>query len=118
MECLKCGRETDQTFCEKCRENMQKYPVKLGTVVQLPRKRKDTVPKRSKRHVQITPEMQIEQHRKTIRSLIRWILFLLIVIVLLGVLSFRLYKRSKQPLLGQNYSTVTQPTETAEAETQ
>ena len=40
MGCLKCGRETDQTFCESCRETMKKYPVKPGAVVILPRERK------------------------------------------------------------------------------
>ena len=39
MKCLKCGRETDQTFCQACREEMEKYPVKPGTIVLLPKER-------------------------------------------------------------------------------
>ena len=37
MKCVKCGRDTDQTFCESCRDDMARYPVKPGTIVQLPK---------------------------------------------------------------------------------
>ena len=38
MSCLRCGRETaeNQVFCKLCLEDMEKYPVKPGTTVQLP----------------------------------------------------------------------------------
>ena len=37
MKCLKCGRETDQTFCDQCREEMDRCPVRPGTIIQLPK---------------------------------------------------------------------------------
>ena len=112
MECLKCGRETDQTFCEGCRAVMAKYPVKPGTVVQLPKRRTEDYWKRTaKRHTQITPEMQIDQLKQKNRRL--WgtlITFVLLTALLCGAV-YHLYKRSKLPAVGQNYSTVTTPTE-------
>ena len=41
MNCLKCGRETqeDNVFCQACLLEMQKYPVHADTVVLLPRRK-------------------------------------------------------------------------------
>ena len=50
MYCMKCGREIEdgQAFCGDCLAVMEKYPVKPGTAVILPKRRRDlTVMKRS-----------------------------------------------------------------------
>ena len=38
MNCLKCGKKTGKTeaFCQECMEVMERYPVKPGTVAQIP----------------------------------------------------------------------------------
>lgn len=110
MECLKCGRETDQTFCEGCRAVMAKYPVKPGTMVQLPKRREDRR-HLAKRRIQITPEMQIEQLKQTNRRLWGTLITFVILTALLCGAVYHLYKQSKLPALGQNYSTVTTPVE-------
>lgn len=109
MECLKCGRETDQTFCTQCREVMQRYPVKPDTAIQLP-KREESVRRPVRKKAPLTPEMRIEQLKGTIHSLWRMIFALLLVITLLATACCWLYRQRKVPVLGQNYSTVTQPT--------
>lgn len=42
MYCLKCGKETeaDNVFCAGCLEVMEKYPVKPGTAVYIPSRKK------------------------------------------------------------------------------
>ena len=38
MSCMRCGKETkeDQAFCDECLEEMEQYPIKPGTPIQLP----------------------------------------------------------------------------------
>lgn len=83
MYCLKCGNETqeEKVFCQACLETMERYPVKPGTVLHLPRQsdptpqRKPTNPKRP-----VTAEEQISYLKKTVR---RMALLLLIAVAAL-----------------------------------
>lgn len=112
MNCLKCGRETDQTFCECCREEMARYPVKPGTIVQLPKDRAASSPRDNRDWRNGIPlETQIENQKKTIRRLYRTVavLFVLLAGMTFGV--FRLLGGETQPRPGQNYSAVTKPSE-------
>lgn len=112
MTCLKCGRETDQTFCESCREVMERYPVKPGTIVQLPKDRSAAYTRRSQSwRTMVTPEMQIENQKQTIRRLTVVVFVLSILLLIAGFALFRALGRSGQPPVGQNYSTVTKNTE-------
>ncbi len=49
MSCMRCGKETDegQVFCTECLEDAERHPIKPGTPVQLPKRRKHTAPKRT-----------------------------------------------------------------------
>ena len=110
MKCLKCGRETDQTFCEKCRAEMEKYPVKPGTIVLLPKERPSNK-KPQPRHQAVPPEETVRSQRRIIRRLSRAVAVLLVLLVLTGVAIVQLVQRSAKPAVGQNYSTVTKPPE-------
>lgn len=110
MKCLKCGRETDQTFCPVCREEMKKYPVKPGAIVLLPKER-PSVRKQPNRHPAVPPETVIQNQRRTIRRLGRGFAALLVLTVLMGAVIVRLVEKSSRPPVGQNYSTVTKPSE-------
>lgn len=111
MKCLKCGRETDQTFCQDCREEMARYPVKPGTIIQLPKDRSAAYLRRSPNwRAQISPEDKIAQQKRTIRRLSRAVAVLVALILILGFVIFRILKGPVQPPVGQNYSTVTKPT--------
>lgn len=108
MKCLKCGRETDQTFCGECREEMEKYPVKPGAILLLPKERPSAA-KQSPRHTPTPPEVIVTRQQRLIRRLSCAFASLLVLLVLLGILTVRLLKQSAQPPLGQNYNTVTRP---------
>ncbi|MDY4222041.1 MAG: hypothetical protein SOX71_06035 [Candidatus Faecousia sp.] len=112
MKCLKCGRETDQTFCESCREDMARYPVKPGTIVQLPKDRASSSPRDNRSwHNGISMEEQIAGQKRTIRRLSRVIAVLALLLLGMGVTMFLLLRGGAQPKPGQNYSAVTKPTE-------
>ena len=112
MKCLKCGRETDQTFCESCREDMARYPVKPGTIVQLPKDRASSSPRDNRSwHNGISMEEQIAVQKRTIRRLSRVIAVLALLLLGMGVTMFLLLRGGTQPKPGQNYSAVTKPTE-------
>ena len=118
MKCLKCGRETDQTFCQACRKEMERYPVKPGTIVQLPKDRSAAYIRRSTNwRAMVPPEEQIEKQKRTIRRLGSAVAALLVLLVGLGFVIVQLLRHPGQTPLGQNYSTVTKPTEDVTAPT-
>lgn len=108
MNCMKCGREFQEqgVFCRDCLEEMEKYPVLPGTVVQLPRHREQIPFRRTlKRHVP-SAEEQLAKLRKTVAIL----LLLLMICVGLIVLMFNPtmhYIGHDHFAIGQNYSSVT-----------
>lgn len=119
MKCLKCGRETDQTFCESCREEMNRYPVKPGTIIQLPKDRSDSYARRnSSWRAMISPETQVENQKRTIRRLGKSVVVLAVLLLVLGFALVRIITNSSQPPVGQNYSAVTKPTDTSEDATE
>lgn len=119
MNCMKCGRETtaEQVFCDDCRLEMEKYPVKPGTVVLLPRRREYVAPKKaSKRHA-----IPLEEQVRILKNRARWLLILLLVcvaLILAMVYPSVQYLMEDHFKIGQNYTsitTTTAPTETTEA---
>ena len=112
MNCLKCGRETDQTFCECCREEMARYPVKPGTIVQLPKDRAASSPRDNRDWRNgISLETQIENQKRSIRRLRRAVLVLALLAAGMGISMFWTLEGENQPRPGQNYSAVTKPSE-------
>lgn len=106
MECIKCGRDTDQSFCTECREQMKKYPIKSGTVVLLPGKRED--PRRvPKKKAPPTPEEQVVSLKKTLRRFRRVVAVLLVLLLLSAGACYFFYNRSRAPRPGQNYTAIT-----------
>lgn len=118
MNCLKCGRETpaEQVFCEECLLEMEKYPVKPGTVVLLPRNRDPVLQKKILKRRAVSIEEQLKSARKRIKTLS--VAFLLVLILaLLMIYPSALYLKSRQQKIGQNYTAITStaaPSEAAE----
>ena len=120
MGCMKCGRDVSagQVFCDRCLEEMEKYPVKPGTVVRLPRRRETTVNKKthSRRKTQIPPEEQVKHLKKILRKLVATVIFLSLLLGAAGYFTVvHLLENQATFLPGQNYSSVTDG-ETTEAE--
>ena len=112
MNCMKCGQETEneQVFCQHCLQIMEKYPVRPGTVVLLPRRREAVVKKVVKRHT-IAPEEQIKALRKQLAIL--WIVLVVCLAAIVLMMNPTLhYALDKHVEIGQNYTTVTTTTST------
>lgn len=110
MACLKCGKEAEGTFCTDCLAEMERYPVRPNTAIHLPPPNA-SVRRNSHKRIEKSAEEQIPGLKKRIYRL--WIAVLVLCVlnvgmVVYGVLHFRSHQK---PLLGQNYSTVTHPTE-------
>ena len=76
--CMKCGRELKPgaVFCENCRTEMEKYPVKPGIVVLLPNRHGQHQKQSQRRkYPTVSPEEQVAKLKKRITSL--WIALIL-----------------------------------------
>ena len=108
MGCIKCGRETvsEQVFCPECSAEMEKYPVRPGTVVQLPNRKNITSTKRHTKK-RSTP---LEEQVKTLTKRCRTLTILLIVAVLVAIalaIPAAEHLTEGHFKIGQNYTTVT-----------
>ncbi len=113
MGCMKCGRETvnEQAFCPDCVAEMKNYPVRPGTVVQLPRRSAHNSPKKQPKKRTIPPEEQIKILKKRIFHLTLALVLAIGITVACAVPAVK-YLLNSQPKPGQNYTTVTVPTDT------
>ncbi len=85
MPCLKCGRkqEDGQAFCAPCLENMNNYPVKPGTPVQLPPSQTvQPAKQKGKKHRERKPEDEVRRLRNSVRLLS---LILIVLLVAFGL---------------------------------
>ena len=115
MNCMKCGRETQEetVFCQDCLAEMAKYTVQPGTVVLLPRRREPSlIKKMPKRHVPTAEEQVI-----VLRKWVMWLSILLAICIVAIVLMFNPtmhYVLDEHVEIGQNYSSIiTTTTQTA-----
>ncbi len=94
MNCAKCGRELQENapFCGKCLAGMEAYPVKPGTVIQLPQRAAAPSKKSAPRRKSLPPEELVVRQRKTIR----WLALAVFCLVLLLGLSVALLFRVTQ----------------------
>ena len=116
MNCMKCGRETEneQVFCQDCLQVMEKFPVRPGTVVLLPRRREPSVIKKNiKRHVP-SAEEQVKILRKRVLTLTLLLIMCIVAIVLMYKPTMH-YVLDEHVEIGQNYSTMTNTTSSAPA---
>ncbi len=112
-ECMKCGREicAEQVFCDECLAEMDKYPVKPGVVVMLPRRRAQAAKEKParRRQNQVPPEEQIKLLKKRLRiqRIALALLGLLLAASMWLQISYQLEKKENKLLPGQNYSAET-----------
>lgn len=109
MSCLKCGKNTEekQAFCSECLALMEKYPVKPGIAIHLPRR--DSIVQEKKaviRHREPTAAEQLTHLQKTVRWLLGMIAILSILLLLTaGMLLHIMSKDSPAGNIGRNYTT-------------
>ena len=107
MNCMKCGREIPegQVFCEGCLSEMEKYPVKPGTIVQLPVQPPVTEIRKTRYPKKRTPEERIHRLRTALRVLLGVTACLLIALVITVNLLVQSMRQQHKLPVGQNYST-------------
>ena len=108
MQCVKCGRdvESGEVFCEICREEMEKYPVRPGTAVVLPHRPERNAPKRPAKRLP-TQEEQLVKCRKLNRLLATLLVIYMVVAAGLALWCVSLYSKYEGRYLpGQNYSAI------------
>lgn len=107
MNCMRCGREIEeeQVFCADCLANMEKYPVKPGTAVQLPR-RQTAAPMRkaAPRKKTLTLEEQVLKLKKQVKRLVVCLVLLLLIAAALAYPAAVHLLETRDFLPGQNYS--------------
>ena len=107
MQCLRCGRETeeDHVFCFLCEAVMMKHPVKANAVVNIPERSVRSRNVQSRR--QQRPEEDHEQFHRTIMQLRLWVCMLMAALMLcVGVLTWQELNREEEHSIGQNYHSV------------
>ena len=110
MNCMKCGREVEegQVFCLDCLKEMEKYPVRPGTVVLLPKRTDSAFQKKApaKRRTAPTSEEQVRSLKVRLRMVtVFWMVTLVLLAALLYPSVRDLIEDQKiQP--GQNYTSI------------
>ena len=111
MNCIKCGRELDceGVFCAECLADMERHPVKPGTVVLLPpRHPEQAVKKQSRKRRTLTSEEQIKRLKRRNRILV---VILFLTLTAAGILGYAareaIGQLDIQQFWGQNYSSIT-----------
>ena len=110
MFCMKCGREVDegQVFCIDCLKEMEKHPVRPGTVVLLPKRDEAHFVRKSqsKRRAAPTPEEQIKILKTRLRIVNAMLLVSLVLMAMLIYPAAKQLLEENRILPGQNYNTV------------
>ena len=110
-QCLKCGKKPAQhaVFCNECLEVMERYPVKPGTVIHLP-KRPNLPSPSTKEFEEPNLAARVADQRKLIHRLTSVIAGLSVLLVILSVLLMHTLDNQPQaPAIGKNYTTATKP---------
>ncbi len=107
MACLKCGKKTkgEQSFCPRCLEVMEGYPVKADVHIQLPNRPETSGKKAPRKRRILSYEEATILWRKRTRRLAAVVL---VLAILLGAAAFLLVREwifeEKIPV-GQNFTT-------------
>lgn len=111
MNCMRCGKETtgNNVFCPECLAEMEKYPVKPGTVIQIPVRSAEPEPRKPARRKKEPPiEVQLASMRSLVRNLTAMVIASVTALaVVTGMLLYVLFQPdpADQVPMGRNYST-------------
>lgn len=114
VNCMRCGKENKgkDVFCPDCLSDMERYPVKPGTVIHIPA-HKGLEDRQQRRKKELTAEEQLAIAEKQILNLKRWLVVMTTVAALLGTLLYfsittpRAQNQEQNPQV-RNYTSMTQ----------
>ena len=112
MNCMKCGRETveSEVFCTECLMDMEKHPVRPGTLISLPQRKEESAPKKSlgRRKAALPLEEQVKRLKKTVRRQTVAVVVLILLLLAAGHFAgMYLVEATAEFLPGQNYQAIT-----------
>ena len=115
---MRCGNETEgkAVFCPECLEEMERYPVKPGTLIHIPVRSEPDSRKTAKKRRELTVEEQLANAQHLLKALFITTLCLLGALIVTGtLLLFSLSNtveqpEETQPPQGRNF-TIIAPTE-------
>lgn len=112
MYCLKCGREIEgqQVYCDGCLEIMDRYPIKPGTPVQLPKKNPIITQKKQSRRNTPSLEEQLRRMRRMVSVLILLLLGVSLVASYFIYQYFQPEQVAEEPSPGQSWSVASDET--------
>ena len=73
MECLRCGKSTNNVFCESCLAETEKYPVTPGTPINIPDRETYFAVKRANKPKR---KATVEERNTSLRRLSKFLLIL------------------------------------------
>lgn len=110
MNCMKCGVEIPeyQVFCDHCLALMQKYPIKPGAHIHLPKRALavSDIKRPAKKKRALSPEEQISALKlKILRMRLAIVILSFVVCVVSGFLVLKIYNtQNTTPTTGRNYT--------------
>lgn len=107
MACLKCGKKTkgEQSFCSRCLEVMEDYPVKADVHIQLPNRPETSGKKAPRKRRVLSYEEATILWRKRTRKLAAVVLALTILLGAAAFLLVREWLSEEKIPVGQNFTT-------------
>lgn len=107
MACLKCGKKTkgEQSFCSRCLEVMEDYPVKADVHIQLPNRPETSGKKAPRKRRVLSYEEATILWRKRTRKLAAVVLVLTILLGAAAFLLVREWLSEEKIPVGQNFTT-------------
>ena len=99
MNCMRCGKETAEKaiFCPECLEEMERYPVKPGTLIHIPARPESEVKKTQKKKRDIPVEEQLAHAQQMIQALFVTVLCLMGALVISGILLVLSFSNNIEP---------------------
>ena len=96
MNCIKCGVEVpeNQTFCQSCLAEMEKYPVRPDITVTLPHRTEASInKKKNRRQRPLSPEEQLRRTRYNLRLTRLALVAVFICFLLVSAMFFQYLQR-------------------------
>lgn len=118
LKCMRCGKDTEDraVFCPECLADMERHPVKPGTIIRIPVRQEHDTRKPTKKNWDLSLEEQLEAVQNLAQLLFVTVLGLLGALIITGALLLHFLSQPQelpedtQPVSGRNY-TLTIPAE-------
>ncbi len=114
MKCMRCGKDTEDraVFCPECLADMERHPVKPGTIIRIPVRQEHEPRKATKKNWDLSLEEQLEAVQSLAQLLFVTVLGLLGALIVTGTLLLHFLSQPQElpeetvPVSGRNYTII------------